>query len=70
MSRLSCIGSPAVPAEEEKMTSSSKFGLRDHLGSLIGINFAFIVFIVVSLLSMVPARTAQGSGETGGEAVS
>ncbi len=52
------------------MTSSSKFGLRDYLGSLIGINFAFIVFIVVSLLSMVPARTAQGSGETGGEAVS
>jgi ketosteroid isomerase-like protein len=51
------------------MTTSSKFGLRDHLGSLIGINFAFIVFIVVSLWSMVPARTAQAGEETVGEAV-
>jgi len=50
------------------MTSSSGFGFRDHLGSLTGISFAFIVFIVVSLLSMVPARTAQGSEETSGEA--
>jgi len=51
------------------MTSSNGFDFRDHLGSLTGISFAFLVFIVVSLLSMVPARTAQGSEEMGSEAV-
>src|SRR5947208_857523 len=65
---LSWLRSPAVPAEGEQMKSSSDFGFRHHRGSLTGIGFAFIVFIVVSLLSTVPARTAQGSEETGGEA--
>ncbi len=50
------------------MTSSSGFGFRNHLGSLTGISFSFIVFIVVSLLSTVPARTTPGSEETGGDA--
>ena len=58
---------PAVPAEGEQMKSSNGFGFRDHLGSLTGISFALIVFIVVLLLSMVPACTAQGSEETGRE---
>ena len=50
------------------MKSSSDFGFRHHRGSLTGIGFAFIVFIVVSLFGTVPARTAQESKETGGEA--
>ena len=43
------------------MTSSSGFAFRNHSGSLTGISFAFIVFIVVSLLSTVPDTRAKYS---------